>query len=158
MAYDPKTENLARLRHIVTHLFDFSGRSQRSELVVYIAAMMVLSLTILLLNALLSEAFGVPYGAYIQDALWLTAIPLFVRRLHDQDRSGWFALILLAVLTLRFYERIQFDMGRFPLPDVGYPYKLVAMALVVAFWVFAFWPGTDGENRFGPDPRKDIPA
>jgi uncharacterized membrane protein YhaH (DUF805 family) len=27
--------------------------------------------------------------------------------------------------------------------------------LVIAFWVFWFWPGTEGENRFGPDPRLD---
>ena len=53
-------------------------------------------------------------------------IPLFavsVRRLHDQDRSGWFLLI-----------------GFFPI--IGHMIVFCLMSI----------DGTAGQNRFGPDP------
>ncbi|KZY54621.1 hypothetical protein A3736_13920 [Erythrobacter sp. HI0063] len=48
-----------------------------------------------------------------------------VRRFHDQNRSGWFALINL-------------------IPYIGPLIVLVMMAL----------PGADGENEYGPDPAE----
>ena len=46
-------------------------------------------------------------------------------RLHDLNRSGWWALVLL-------------------IPYVG---SVVSLAMM-------FWPGTDGDNDYGPQPRQ----
>lgn len=62
----------------------------------------------------------------------LTAIPslaVSVRRLHDVDASGWWVLLSL-------------------IPVIG------AIALLV--WVVA--RGTEGPNRFGPDPLAATPG
>jgi uncharacterized membrane protein YhaH (DUF805 family) len=56
-------------------------------------------------------------------ALWPT-LALLLKRLRDRDHSGWYALIFL-------------------IPIVGPIWLLIEM------W---FMPGTDGPNRFGPDP------
>ena len=47
-----------------------------------------------------------------------------IPRLHDVDRSGWWSLLLAA--------------------------PFVAIAVMAGLLV---WPGTAGENRFGPAPR-----
>jgi len=62
-------------------------------------------------------------------SLW-PGLALIVKRLHDRDKSGWFALIML-------------------IPIVG------SIILVVGVW---FMKGTDGPNRFGPDPLQPAPA
>jgi uncharacterized membrane protein YhaH (DUF805 family) len=154
MTYDPKRENLAHLRRIATGLADFSGRSRRSEFLVYLIAMMVIGmLGLLVIEIAASGRFQ--YSRYAQLLLWLPATSLFVRRLHDQNRSGWLALILPTLIGLKISAQTQFDAGRLPLPSFDLPLNVVEGAFVIAFWVLMLWPGTEGENRFGPDPRLD---
>ena len=57
--------------------------------------------------------------------MFVPSIAVQVRRLHDQDRSGWWVLLNLV-------------------PYLG--------ALVL--FVFMLLPGTNGANRFGPDPKR----
>jgi uncharacterized membrane protein YhaH (DUF805 family) len=56
-------------------------------------------------------------------ATFLPSIAVAVRRLHDLDRSGWWIFLFL-------------------IPIIG--------AIVLLVWFCT--QGTDGENRFGPDP------
>lgn len=51
------------------------------------------------------------------------SIACLVRRLHDQDKSGWFALL-----------------GLIPLVNI-------------VLLVFMFLEGTKGDNQYGPDPK-----
>lgn len=57
-------------------------------------------------------------------AVLIPSLAVLARRLHDTDRSGWWILIGLV-------------------PFIG--------ALVLL--IFAVLPGTQGSNRFGPDPK-----
>ena len=108
---------------------DFSGRSRRSEFWWFFLYFMVASVLIVFVAGLLGETVGsIVYG------LWLLAhlvglIALYVRRFHDQDKSGWFFLLGF-------------------IPIVGGIILLVFMVL----------PGTDGPNRFGPDPKAGLVA
>lgn len=61
--------------------------------------------------------------------LFLPSLAVAVRRLHDTDRSGWWLLIGLV-------------------PLVG----------TIVLLVFYLTRGTDGPNRFGPDPLAALPA
>ena len=153
MTYDPRRENFAHLRRIATGLADFSGRSRRSEFLVYLIAMMIIWAVALVLIRLVAGSGGIPYGQYYQMALWLPATSLFVRRLHDQNRSGWLALILPALVGLNIYAQTLFDAGRLSLPSFGFPLNIAEGVLVIAFWLFVLWPGSEGANRYGPDPR-----
>jgi len=61
-------------------------------------------------------------GAFLS----LPAFALFVRRLHDQDRTGWWVLMLPPLIAYNLYRSIQ----------------------------VMFLSGTIGPNRYGPDPRE----
>ena len=75
---------------------------------------------------------GVILGVAAVIALIVAGISLDVRRLHDMDLSGWW------VLLLRLGSII--------------PYAGFVVWLGSAIWL-GFAPGTQGQNRFGPDPR-----
>lgn len=111
---------------------DFSGRSPRAEywwfvLLEWVAIMAFVMLVVTLLGGSNEtnpyfDAFIIPFClAFI--AVIIPNLAVQVRRLHDQDRTGW--LILL-----------------FFIPYIG---GLIAL-------VFMCIPGTEGPNRFGPDP------
>ncbi len=65
----------------------------------------------------------IPLGIVLLLTLWPT-ICLYAKRWHDRDKSGWWSLILL-------------------IPIIGGIWMLVELG---------FLRGTDGPNRFGPDP------
>jgi uncharacterized membrane protein YhaH (DUF805 family) len=121
---------------------DFEGRSRRMEywmfylftlIIGMVAALVILAIALLLYTMNLSEsAMGmllVPVWLILfigSMALVVPTIAVTVRRLHDQDKSGW-----------------MFLLGFIPL--VGGIILLVFMCL----------EGTRGPNRYGPDPVDD---
>ncbi|MDY7099107.1 MAG: DUF805 domain-containing protein [Pseudomonadota bacterium] len=70
------------------------------------------------------------YGLYALAAL-IPNIAVTVRRFHDRDMSGWWYLGFIVASMI---------------PFVGI---LASIALIVILAL----PGTDGANRFGPDPK-----
>ncbi len=120
---------------------DFSGRSRRKE---YWMFQLFVILLFMVLGAIIgvgggfSGMFDPASGSSPSAMVWIVialfvilifalivpALAVIVRRLHDQDKSGWFILI-------------QF------VPYVGGIIMLVFMCI----------DGTKGENRFGPDPK-----
>jgi uncharacterized membrane protein YhaH (DUF805 family) len=115
---------------------EFSGRSRRKEywmffllnMVVLFALGAYLFLTLTPETVQWKPTESRPGVVFI---LWLLAtfvpsLALQARRLHDQDRSGWF--ILLGFI-----------------PYIG--------GLIM--FVFALLEGTPGPNTYGPDPRGD---
>lgn len=70
------------------------------------------------------------YGLYAL-AVFIPSIAVTVRRFHDRDMSGWWYLGLSLAGII---------------PFVGF---LGSIALLVLM----FLPGTQGSNRFGPDPK-----
>ncbi len=122
---------------------EFNGRSRRRE---YWMFALFYFLAMIALNA----AFGtnevergngafvygsrlVGAGSWIGGLFWLVslvpALAVSVRRLHDQDRSGWLLLLWL-------------------IPFLGWFALLVLMCL----------DGTRGTNRFCPDPKNPSPV
>lgn len=112
---------------------DFSGRSSRTE---YWAFQILM---LLVYGVLIVMMFAGSVGPNGPGALFVSSIGLMllvalgtmipscavcVRRLHDQDRSGWMCLLSL-------------------IPYVG----------GIILMVFLFLPGTPGSNRYGDDPR-----
>lgn len=161
MAYDPRAEKLMLLRRCVTGLFDFTGRSRRTELVVFLVAMTVIQFVIALVWIIFSLPFSISGNLdyYTKTAFWILAIPIFVRRLHDQNRTGWLAVIMPILAGLDFYAHYQFEVGNLLVPKLGYPYNVLQSILGLVFLLLLFWPGTKGDNRFAPDPRElDVPS
>jgi uncharacterized membrane protein YhaH (DUF805 family) len=63
-------------------------------------------------------------------ASFIPSIAVVVRRLHDRDMSGWWYLGFIVLQIIPF----------------------VGWIASIAFFVITVLPGTDGPNRFGPDP------
>lgn len=128
------------------------GRSSRTTLVTFHILTFVAFVPVWLFGLVRFRdlAHGRP-GATENMAMFATAIMvaqillglvwlwLVVRRFHDQDRSGWFALVPAAV-------GIVAALG-LPVPDP------ILLLVLTAYVVGLLLPGTIGPNRYGRDPR-----
>lgn len=90
----------------------------------------------------------------------LPVFALFVRRVHDQGRSGWWGLLppLLLLLGIpRLIAELRGDFGAI-IAERFTPIGLLSGAVSLAILILYFLPGSDGANRYGPDPRlEDVP-
>ena len=137
-----------------THrLFQFEGRSRRSEFwwTVLVAELLSLVLT--------------PFAGWI---VQLLLIPLTFRRLHDTGRSGWWwalrfvlsaalmVMVVVDVVTVVVGEgSIDFDSATYWLQLVGRyaVFGLVVLVYRVLFLVFLCQDSKPGRNRYGDSPK-----
>jgi uncharacterized membrane protein YhaH (DUF805 family) len=114
------------------HAFDYKGRSPRREYWLgwgqFFIGIIVIGGIIGLVDDNLGGRFGtslvdIPLGLFMIASL-VAGLAATVRRLHDQDKSGWFVLIYFV-------------------PFVGGIILLILMLM----------PGTDDWNSYGEDPR-----
>lgn len=100
----------------------FQGRARRQEYWLFYLLYLILGI----IAAVIEGASGAGLiSGLLALVMLLPSISVLVRRLHDTDRSGWWALLML-------------------LPILG--------GLVLL--IFCVLKGTDGPNRFGEDPLK----
>ena len=130
-----------------TKWLDFRTRSSRSEFFLGILFVMLASVFVVLGVVLISSLFNPLEMRQVSGMTFITIGNLYfsnilliitqtfgaiagtsalVRRLHDVDKSGWWCLMVFTV--------------------VG--------TLVVVYWQLK--KGTEGENRFGLDPLRNI--
>lgn len=108
---------------------DFSGRSRRMEYWMFFLLNIGVSIVATILDGILGMS-GMIAGAYgplsviAMLGLLVPGIAVAIRRLHDQDKSGWWLLLAF-------------------IPILG--------GLVLL--VFMFLEGTKGDNQYGPDPK-----
>ena len=130
----------------------FSGRSTRTELLGYLIVSWVLATAtnwaVIALGA--SGAVSIDLGiasvglAYL--IWWLPLPALAVRRLHDQDKAGWWALLLVLPTAIAWLGGKAF---------LGTSALIVLEAIYLGGLILLFWKPTDGPNRYGADPRLD---
>lgn len=102
---------------------NFAGRSVRSEFWYWTLFVWLVSIsTIILDSALFPNVSGSPLNGVWTLATFLPGLAVWVRRLHDTNRSGWWLLIAFTIVGIVFLV------------------------------VWACMRGTPGANRFGPDP------
>ncbi len=80
-------------------------------------------------------------------AIW-SALAVAIKRLHDRNRSAWWVVLFYVGPGL---------ISSAPAAAIGEGASLVFGLIAVALSIWAFveiacLPGTDGSNRFGPDP------
>jgi uncharacterized membrane protein YhaH (DUF805 family) len=140
-------------------LFSFNGRINRAR---YLAVQLAL-LTVWLVLWLKSPFL------HWQVLHWIAAIALVwintattAKRLHDRNHSGWWAIAVLTVNRLSYvYYGLLF--GLYFGVDVSAARELLLVMFAVALsalqtWIVIelfFMIGTDGLNRFGPDPTRN---
>lgn len=120
--------------------FNFSGRATRSEywwpllmqLIVYLALVVAFLSSIGIENSASDDMSGAPFAIILAGLLFMifNTIPGYAvsaRRFHDLDQTGW--LVLVFVIANAF---------------------IVVSAFAQLIWFCI--KGTDGPNKYGPDP------
>lgn len=103
----------------------FDGRSSRSEYWWAYLYFIIIYVLMLVGSALLGQTLGGILAIVLSLVILASFIPMIavaIRRLHDVDKSGWFYLLSF-IPFVNFYILYLFIIK-----------------------------GTDGPNRFGPDP------
>ena len=106
----------------------FSGRSRRKEYWFFFLFNVIVSIVLAVVDMAIlgsEDGAGILSIVYALGVL-IPSLAVSIRRLHDIDKSGWWLLIGL-------------------IPAIG--------GLVLL--IFACMAGTQGDNRFGPDPVTD---
>jgi len=127
--------------------FSFNGRIGRRDFWIWIITWLVLMAVAMGIAsqqwvAIQTVAFAVVV------MLWPTAAVL-VKRLHDRNKAGWWALLLVVawLLAVGNWQMLapvwQWGLGRF-IPT------LVVVMMLLDCGVFA---GSAGDNRFGPEAK-----
>lgn len=157
MAYTKSTSNNAQLlKRTVACAWDFSGRSRRTEVLYYWIACALISVVF----NFIVETFA-PFRAALLFryalgfVLWTPQFALFARRLHDQGRSGWFGVLQPVFLMLSIPTWISELPGK-NAEIVGQqltPTEIAGSICMLAVLILYLLPGTEGSNRYGPDPR-----
>jgi uncharacterized membrane protein YhaH (DUF805 family) len=106
---------------------NFSGRASRSEYWYFALFVFIVVIALTIIDGFMGT-LDVKSGHGLLSSIFSLAIlipqlAVQVRRLHDVDKSGWWLLIYL-------------------IPIIGVIWMLVLYCI----------KGTEGENRFGPDP------
>lgn len=121
---------------------NFQGRAARSEywffaLFVFIVAGILSALMFATVDFNTGQISGLGYViiailAIFYLAILIPSIAVAVRRLHDRNMSGWWYLGFIVLSAIPF----------------------VGVAASIAMLVIFCLKGTDGDNRFGPDPLR----
>ncbi len=160
MSYQSGEEARLLVRTIRGSL-DFSGRSRRTEMILYgFATVLVGVMVAFPLMILLPFAWGDKLPTFLSVTFSIPTVALFVRRLHDHGKSAWWALAAIPLWTRQIYmawlsltDRTAYFEATF------HPGALLSAGLTVlsiAVLILSFWPGTAGDNAYGADPRIEI--
>ncbi len=165
---DRVSENRLSVRlalRALAHAFRFSGRSTRSELVSFYIVGTIATMFHVSWDNSASVLVGL---GVIWSAIWAwPLVALTVRRLHDQDRSGWWASIIgvMILSCLILYLLPEDPVSRSSISIPGFrPHHIgsspiawlcwgISVITILALLVMSLLPGTCGPNSFGPDPR-----
>jgi uncharacterized membrane protein YhaH (DUF805 family) len=92
------------------------------------------------------------FGAIVYVAIAVSSIMIAIKRLHDRDKSGWWLLL--------FYGLPGILSSFAPKDNSAASLILNLVSLAFSVWALVelgFLRGTDGPNRFGPDPLQAFP-
>ena len=91
----------------------------------------------------------------LQLVLTIPMFALFVRRLHDQNKSGWWGVLLPLSVLLSMPHMVAEASGNV---DAIIAQKTTVVGIAaglcgLAVFVLCLLPGSVEANRYGPDPR-----
>ncbi len=113
---------------VLKNYVGFSGRARRQEYWFFVLFNFIIGTALIFVDALIGTfnpqtGMGVLSGLYGL-AVFIPALAVTVRRLHDTSRTGWWLLLVF-------------------LPLIG----------AIVLLVFMFLDSTSGTNEYGPDPK-----
>lgn len=145
--------------YVLKNFANFKGRARRAEYWWFVLINLLVGLGVSVLDLLVTASFGL--GLNLSTIYFLVVLlpgaAVTVRRLHDINASGWwfFGLMLFSAVTWVLAMAALFGVAMAP-ADFAFGWFmgifLVGQILGLIFVFFMCRKGTEGENRFGPDP------
>ena len=153
---------------------DFKGRARRAEywsfmvlqgiaygLLVFFAFTSVLGKD--LASGMASMLMTLGVMGLLSLALFLPNLAVLARRMHDINLTAWWLLLLLpnvfsnmktmsTLMALGKMQSVSPELLASQMAGTG-AVSIMAMLCSLALFVMTVWPGTRGDNRFGPDPK-----
>jgi uncharacterized membrane protein YhaH (DUF805 family) len=133
----------------------FDGRISRQPFWIGMIALTVVMIVLLYIVSFAGAGFVARLIVFIiQLAFLYPSAAVMVKRLHDRDKPGWYAAILLGLSILNGLTNL-FGLTGNPLDPNALDFILGLAVLVVAIWFLielGFLRGTAGPNQYGPDP------
>jgi len=148
--------------------FDFTGRARRSEYWWFVLFQILVSIPCTILDELLDYAVGFSgINTIASLALFIPALSVTWRRLHDTGRSGWWygiSCILLAIgaiigfIMVTVKSSSSFDDAVFSVlfgaSSVAVWIPIIASVILAIFcFVFTLLDSHTTENKYGPSPK-----
>jgi uncharacterized membrane protein YhaH (DUF805 family) len=134
----------------------FGGRSTRTEVIGFYVLIMIVGLA----ANFAARWLGLePMNAWLEGGLgaifFLPTLSLFVRRLHDSGRSGWWLLVTWPALVAAAWELIVRPRPFTLHVSLHLPWwaMIPAFLSALAVWVLLLWPDDPDTNRYGHNPR-----
>ena len=167
---------LANIARAVRRTFDWQGRATRAEYWWFFGAMFVGGILCATLDEFAVEAVMTTSGlgldvlvdnfrAYPAYSVFVVAtLPTYMalcsRRNHDRSKAGWPAWIMMILLVDLFYEPTVLSSETFDGdPRIAlreHLYVTVAVGVIYLItYLYGLWigvRGSDGANRYGPNP------
>ncbi|MCT4707563.1 DUF805 domain-containing protein [Enterobacteriaceae bacterium H16N7] len=126
-------------------LFNFNGRIGRRDFWIWIGVWIVALIVIFTLAG--SELISYSIAGLALSGSLIPTAAVIVKRLHDRNKKGWWALMFIPAWLLLagnwevFGSLAQWGLGRF-IPTLIFVMMLIDLGAFV---------GTQGKNRFGKD-------
>ncbi len=139
----------------------FTGRARRAEYWYFVlfSTLARLVTTILDAGVGLHGTSGGPFSALLSLGLFIPSLAVLTRRMHDTDRSGFWVLGFYGALFVCIIAIVvsAFAMSQSYEARSGAVATMVVLGLAMlgaSIWliVIAATKGTNGPNRYGPDP------
>jgi uncharacterized membrane protein YhaH (DUF805 family) len=144
-------------------LFSFRGRIGRAKYILVQSALLAFWFIFFIkLSAYFSPQENALYFTWVVAIamIWIN-LATMVKRLHDRNRSGWWAVPIFILSRLSYvYYGLFFGLGFGVDISIAEELLLVMLAVAVSVlqtWVFielVFLIGTEAPNRYGPDPTR----
>ena len=136
----------------------FGGRAPRAEYWWFALATTVIGFVADIIDRTSGSEIGI-LGTVTSLGLLIPTLAVTMRRLHDADRSGWWLWIAILPAIVFGFEGSQAALAG--TVDTWKPSQATIISVLtfaigcLVIFVFTVLRGTEGGNRFGPDPYAD---
>ncbi len=145
---------------VLKKYFVFSGRARRKEFWFFVLFNAIISVALAFVDAMAGTmVYGTGLISQLYSlAVFIPAIAVTVRRLHDTDKSGWWILmptgVIMAVgiLAAVLMPTMREDAS----PVLAILIGLIALASMVVMFIFMVTDSNPGANKYGENPKNSI--